>query len=67
MVNSSSTHKSKKSQSSITIEEDPDAIILGRGEGKHLSPLENSIGKFARLKYGDNQEILFNIDCQVLL
>jgi hypothetical protein len=67
MVNSSSKNKSKKSQSSIAKEEDPDAIILTGSEVKHLSPLGNSIGKFARLKYGDNQEILFNIDCQVWL
>ena len=29
------------------------------------STLTFSLGKFARLKFNDNQEILFNINCQV--
>ena len=73
MVNSvsstSSINKSKKvnsSRNSLAKEEDPDAIILTGSEGENLSPIVNPIGKFARLKYGDNLEILFNIDCQVI-
>ena len=73
MVNSvsstSSINKSRKvtnsSRSSIAKEEDPDAVILTGSEGEALSPLVNPVGKFARLKYGNNLEILFNIDCQV--
>ncbi len=29
------------------------------------STLTFSLGKFARLKFNDNQEILFNMNCQV--
>ncbi len=72
MVNSisssSSISRSKKvtsSRNSIAKEEDPDAVILTGSEGESLSPIVNPVGRFARLKYGDNQELLFNIDCQV--
>jgi len=72
MVNSisssSSISRSKKvtsSRNSIAKEEDPDAVILTGSEGESLSPIVNPVGRFARLKYGDNQELLFNIECQV--
>lgn len=70
MINSvsstSSINKTKKVNSlRNSIVKDSDAIILTRSECENLSPIVNPIGKFARLKYGDNLEILFNIDCQV--
>ena len=58
------TKKINSSRNSIAKEHDSD-VILTRSDGSNVSPIVNPIGKFARLKYGDNLEILFNIDCQV--
>jgi hypothetical protein len=68
VLNTSSINKTKKvnsSRISIAKENDSDASILSRSKAEKLSLIVNPIGKFARLKYGDNLEILFNIDCQV--
>ena len=57
-----------------SILDDPDAAILTsddcptyRSNNNGQSQTAPVAGKFARIRYGDNQELLFNTNCQVSL
>ena len=52
------------------IYDDPDAAILTSDDCTSYRSTNGfsqytTVGKFARIKYGDNQELLFNTNCQV--
>lgn len=62
MVNPTINKRNSRNNSRNQIQEvDPDSGILDKPV--EILPL---IGKFARLKYGDNKELLFNVNCQVI-
>lgn len=57
---------SRNSSIATTYEIDPDSFIITGSENIESEPLTRPIGKFARLKYGNNEEFIFNINCQVV-
>lgn len=60
-------NSSRNSSIATTYEIDPDSfIITGSENNENSEPLTRPIGKFARLKYGNNEEFIFNINCQVI-
>lgn len=62
--NSTTTTKNSLNSDVVSTDAADSSSYLDKSEC--LSPLTVPlVGKFARLKYGDNKELIFNINCQV--
>jgi hypothetical protein len=67
----SNSHRKNSRKSSLSQLPSTDNVEHASAENQQnemtqkSSTLTFSLGKFARLKFSDNQEILFNINCQV--